>query len=149
MQLGSSSLYHRAGQVECPDVSEGLAALIFSFLMLSPWNGVYFSDSTKQATWQGTPAGRIVPKTSDWGKGEPMKSYENAGGYSAVVAFENGDGSIKVKFVDGSVCPYTYGNIGGINVEHMKKYADIGHGLNGFITRFVGKESRTSLKQHA
>jgi hypothetical protein len=75
-----------------------------------------------------------------------MKSYENAGGDSAVVAFENGDGSIKVKFVDGSVYLYTYKNSGGVNVEQMKKYAGIGHGLNGFITRFVGKESGTRLK---
>ncbi len=75
-----------------------------------------------------------------------MRSYENAGGNSAIVAFENGDDSITVKFVDGSVYLYTYRNSGGVNVEQMKKYASIGHGLNGFISRFVGKESGTRLK---
>ncbi len=74
-----------------------------------------------------------------------MRSYENAGGNSPVVAFENGDDSIKVKYVDGSVYLYTYGNTGGVNIEQMKKYASIGHGLHGFISRFIGKESGTRL----
>jgi hypothetical protein len=75
-----------------------------------------------------------------------MRSYENAGGASAVVAFENGDDSITVEYVDGSIYQYTYHNIGGVNVEQMKKYAGIGHGLYGFISRFVGRESGTRLR---
>lgn len=74
-----------------------------------------------------------------------MRSYENAGGDSAIVAFENGDDSITVEYVDGSVFQYTYRKNGGITVEQMKKYAGIGHGLYGFISRFVGKESGNRL----
>jgi len=74
-----------------------------------------------------------------------MRSYENVGGESAVVAFENGDDSITVEFTDGSVYQYTYRKNGGVNVEQMKKYACIGHGLYGFIRRFIGRETGTKL----
>lgn len=69
-----------------------------------------------------------------------MKSYENVSGTSAIVAFEIGDDSIKVKFVDGSIYLFTYRSAGSANVEQMKKYATFGHGLQGFINRFVGME---------
>ena len=78
-----------------------------------------------------------------------MKSYENVGGDSTIIAFEIGDDSIKVKFMDGSVYLYTYRSAGSANVEQMKKYANFGHGLNGFINRFVGKDSGERLRQRA
>lgn len=74
-----------------------------------------------------------------------MKSYENEGGDSAVVGFEKGEDSITIEFLDGAVYRYTYRNTGGVNVEQMKKYADIGHGLYGFLSRFIGKETGTRL----
>ena len=74
-----------------------------------------------------------------------MKSYENVGGESAIVAFESGDDSITVEFRDGSIYLFTYRSAGSANVEQMKKYAVFGHGLNGFISRFVGMESGTRL----
>ena len=78
-----------------------------------------------------------------------MKSYENVGGNSTIIAFEIGDDSIKVKFMDGTVYLFTYRSAGSANVEQMKKYANFGHGLNGFITRFVGKDAGEKLRQRA
>jgi hypothetical protein len=69
-----------------------------------------------------------------------MKTYENAGEDSTIVAFDIGDDSITVKYMDGSVYLFTYRSAGSMNVEQMKKYANFGHGLNGFIRRFVGME---------
>jgi hypothetical protein len=74
-----------------------------------------------------------------------MELYENAGGDSAIVAFEIGDDSITIRFMDGSVYVFTYRSAGSANVEQMKKYAHFGHGLNGFIRRFVGMESGARL----
>jgi hypothetical protein len=75
-----------------------------------------------------------------------MESYENVGGDSAIAAFEIGDDSIAVRFIDGVVYLYTYRNAGSANVEQMKKYARFGHGLCGFINRFVGKETGKRLQ---
>lgn len=68
-----------------------------------------------------------------------MKFYENRGRKSPVVAYEFGENSITIKFIDGSVYLYSYENAGNANVEQMKKYAVLGHGLNGFLTRFLKK----------
>lgn len=70
-----------------------------------------------------------------------MTPYENQGGDSPVTAFEIGDDSITVKYTNGSVYLFTYHSAGSANVEQMKKYAMFGHGLNGFISRFVGVAS--------
>ena len=75
-----------------------------------------------------------------------MKTYENVGGDSTIVAFDIGDDSIKVKYTDGSVYLFTYQSAGSTNVEQMKKYANFGHGLNGFIRRFVGMELGSRLR---
>lgn len=74
-----------------------------------------------------------------------MILYENHGGDSPVVAYEFGDDSITIKFFDGSVYLYTYHTAGSANVEQMKKYALFGHGLNGFITRFLSKNAGTKI----
>ncbi len=70
-----------------------------------------------------------------------MTPYENQGGTSPIRAFEIGDDSILVKFTGGSLYLFTYQSAGSANVEQMKKYAMFGHGLYGFISRFVGLES--------
>jgi hypothetical protein len=72
-------------------------------------------------------------------KEESVKCYENRSRTSPIVAYEFGENSITVKFIDGSVYLYTNETAGNANVEQMKKYAIIGHGLNGFITRFLKK----------
>jgi hypothetical protein len=81
------------------------------------------------------------------GKGCCMKCYENRSRQSPVVAYEFGENSITIKFMDGSVYLYTYENSGNANVEQMKKYAIIGHGLNGFITRFLKKGAGEQIQQ--
>lgn len=74
-----------------------------------------------------------------------MKDYENRGGDSPVVAYECGEGKIKLRYTDGSVYLYTYQDTGGANVEQMKKYAVIGHGLFGFMKRFVKQGAGTRV----
>lgn len=76
-----------------------------------------------------------------------MTPYENQGGSSPILAFENGDDSIMIKFVDGSLYLFTYQSAGSSNVEQMKKYAMFGHGLHGFISRFVGMSSGLRVMQ--
>jgi hypothetical protein len=76
-----------------------------------------------------------------------MQTYENVGGASAVAAFEIGEDSITVRFTDGSLYLFTYRTAGCTNVEQMKKYAAFGHGLHGFINRFVGMYSGEKLDQ--
>jgi hypothetical protein len=72
-------------------------------------------------------------------KEQTMKCYENRSRKSPIVAYELEENSITIKFIDGSVYLYTYDNAGNANVEQMKKYAGIGHGLNGFLSRFLKK----------
>jgi hypothetical protein len=66
-----------------------------------------------------------------------MKCYENRSRSSPIVAYESDEKSITVKFFDGSVYLYSYETAGNANVEQMKKYAVIGRGLHGFISRFL------------
>jgi hypothetical protein len=74
-----------------------------------------------------------------------MILYENRGGDSPIIAYEFGDDSITIKFIDGSIYLFSYHSAGSANVEQMKKYATFGHGLNGFITRFVGMQAGSRL----
>ena len=66
-----------------------------------------------------------------------MKPYENLGGNSGVVTYENGPDFIKVQFSDGSIYRYTYASAGSDNIECMKQLAESGHGLNSFINTNV------------
>ena len=68
-----------------------------------------------------------------------MERYRNRGGNSGVVAYEIGPDSITVKFSDGSIYLYTYQSAGSANIEHMKRLAIDGEGLNNFINRCVKK----------
>jgi hypothetical protein len=75
-----------------------------------------------------------------------VKYYENRSRTSPIVAYDFGENSITVKFIDGSVYLYTNETAGDANVEQMKKYAVIGHGLNGFITRFLKKGAGVKIQ---
>lgn len=76
-----------------------------------------------------------------------MTLYKNRSLKSPVVAYEFADDSITIKFIDGSVYLYTYESAGNANVEQLKKYALIGHGLNGFLTRFLSKGAGIKIQQ--
>lgn len=76
-----------------------------------------------------------------------MKLYENRSRTSPVVAYEFGDDSITIKYIDGSVYLYTYASAGNANVEQLKKYALVGHGLNGFLTRFISKGAGIKIQE--
>jgi hypothetical protein len=116
--------------------------------MLHAGNRVYFYSYEEERDVRTTYANPIGRKP--WPEKEKaMQSYENVGGSSAIVAFEIGDDSITIKFVDGSVYMFTYQSAGSANVEQMKKYANFGHGLHGFISRFVGMKSGIKLMRKA
>ena len=75
-----------------------------------------------------------------------MERYRNRGGDSGVVAYEIGPDSITVKFSDGSIYLYTYQSAGSANIEHMKRLAIDGEGLNNFINRCVKKSYARKLR---
>jgi hypothetical protein len=63
-----------------------------------------------------------------------MNVYLDINGDSGVLAYEIGEDSIKVQFKDTSkIYVYSYASAGKENVEHMKKLAQSGDGLNSFI----------------
>ncbi len=73
-----------------------------------------------------------------------MQNYKNVNGDSNVIAYELGDTYIRVQFGDYSIYKYTHISAGQENIEHMKKLAVQGHGLNAFINTNVkfGYESK-------
>jgi hypothetical protein len=75
-----------------------------------------------------------------------MEPYKNLGGDSDVVAYEIGSDSITVEFRDGAIYVYNYQSTGKTDVEQMKTLAVAGQGLNGFISRVVGKRYAAKLK---
>ena len=77
---------------------------------------------------------------------EYMERYRNRGGDSGVVAYEIGPDSITVMFSDGSIYLYTYQSAGSANIEHMKRLAIDGEGLNNFINRCVKKSYARKLR---
>lgn len=68
-----------------------------------------------------------------------MERYKNLGGDSKIIAYEIGNDSIKVQFQGGGTYTYTYQSAGQATIEHMKKLAIAGHGLNSYITTVVKK----------
>jgi len=66
-----------------------------------------------------------------------MTQYLNRGNDSNIVAYETGADYIKVQFSSGRPYTYSYQSAGASNVEHMKKLAATGVGLNSFIMRNV------------
>jgi len=68
-----------------------------------------------------------------------MKIYKDIDGDSGVSAYEYGKDYIVVQFSTGAKYRYTYGSAEPENIEHMKKLADNGEGLNSFINTTVKK----------
>lgn len=66
-----------------------------------------------------------------------MERYANNNGDSGVVAYEIGQGSIKVQFRDGMTYLYTNGSTGAANIAEMQRLARAGSGLNSYIKRVV------------
>ena len=62
-----------------------------------------------------------------------MQAYKNLGGNSGVRAFSIGESYIDVQFNSGAVYRYSYKSAGIEKVEHMKRLAMQGHGLNSYI----------------
>ena len=62
-----------------------------------------------------------------------MTKYLDIDNDSGVEAYEISSDRISVKFKGGSVYIYSYQSAGKENIEHMKKLAKSGEGLNSFI----------------
>lgn len=75
-----------------------------------------------------------------------MQRYLNRSGESGVVAYEPGPASIAVRFVDGSVYVYDAERPGGEQVDEMKRLAQAGRGLSGYISRFVQQNYAKKLR---
>lgn len=68
-----------------------------------------------------------------------MTPYRNINGDSGVSAFEYGEDYIRVLFKTGAQYLYTNQSAGRGNIDHMKKLATQGGGLNAFINTKVKK----------
>ena len=67
-----------------------------------------------------------------------MQKYMNLGGNSGVDSFEIGEKYIVVRFTKKvKLYTYSYDSAGKEKVEHMKKLALQGRGLNEYINRFA------------
>lgn len=78
-------------------------------------------------------------------KSKKFQRYKNLGGNSNVSKYEISSDSIIVEFNDGSQYLYNYRNPGHIHVEHMKKLAMAGQGLNSYISTTVRKNFAKKL----
>ena len=68
-----------------------------------------------------------------------MERYSNLGRYSNVAAYEIGNGSITVEFMDRSQYLYTDQSAGASSIAEMHRLARAGRGLNSYIGRVVKK----------
>ncbi|MDR7271047.1 hypothetical protein J2X20_003705 [Pelomonas saccharophila] len=75
-----------------------------------------------------------------------MQRYLNRSGDSGVVAYELGPASIAVRFVDGSVYLYDARQPGAQQVDDMKRLAQAGRGLSGYISRSVQQNYARKLR---
>lgn len=75
-----------------------------------------------------------------------MQQYKNLQRNSGVLAFELGDGFIKVEFADHHVYLYTAESAGRENIEAMKKRALAGKGLSTFISQHVKNQYASKIK---
>lgn len=66
-----------------------------------------------------------------------MRRYRNLAGDSGVMAYETAPDSIKVRFAGGETYLYTQESAGAATIETMKRLAEEGRGLSGFISRHV------------
>lgn len=103
------------------------------------------NDCTPRSVWESQIKralhvdGDTVRPMNDLKGGINVEIYANLGGDSSVVGYEIGSDFIKVQFSDGSIYVYTYASAGASNIEHMKRLARSGQGLNSFINRVVRK----------
>jgi hypothetical protein len=67
-----------------------------------------------------------------------VKPYGNQSGGSGVVAYEIEARAIRIRFRNGDTYRYTYERTGQFEVEKMKRLAEAGKGLSGYISRMVG-----------
>jgi hypothetical protein len=79
-------------------------------------------------------------------KASKMKKYKNLGGGSNVAAYEFGEDSITIEFIDGSVMKYDAKKPGAAHVNQMKIMAETGKGLYDYIKRYVKKNHAEKLK---
>lgn len=66
-----------------------------------------------------------------------MKPYRRLSGDSGVLAWAAEPKGIRVRFVDGTEYTYTHASAGRAHVEIMKRLAEEGQGLSGYISKFV------------
>lgn len=66
-----------------------------------------------------------------------MQTYKNLGGNSGVRLYEIGTDYIDIIFSGSLVYRYSYKSPGKTEVEHMKKLALQGQGLNSYISRCI------------
>lgn len=68
-----------------------------------------------------------------------MKTYDNLGGDSSVVAYDYNSQVIKVQFDDGWIYEYEASKIGAADFQQMISLADSGRGLNRYINLYIRK----------
>ena len=66
-----------------------------------------------------------------------MQRYRNQDGHSGVVAYEQGEGWIRVRFVGGETYEYTDAVTGAEHVRNMQMLAQAGEGLATYVSKFV------------
>lgn len=69
-----------------------------------------------------------------------MEKYKNTSGSSGVDSYRIETESITVRFKDGAMYKWTNQSAGSANIDHMKKLALQGSGLNSFINTSVRKK---------
>jgi hypothetical protein len=67
-----------------------------------------------------------------------VRPYGNRSGGSGVVAYDLEDRAIVIRFQNGDTYRYTHERTGQFEVEKMKRLAESGTGLSGYISRMVG-----------
>ena len=75
-----------------------------------------------------------------------MQRYTNRSGESGVLAYELGHDWIIVKFAEGAVYRYDAERPGAAFVAEMKRLAERGQGLSGYISRAVQKNFAKKLR---
>ena len=72
-----------------------------------------------------------------------MKPYKHKD--SGIDAYETGDTWIKIRFRHSDTYIYTYKSAGKDNIEKMKLLAQLGTGLNTFISKYVKENYERKL----
>ena len=66
-----------------------------------------------------------------------MHRYRNLDGHSGVLAYEFGEGWIRIRFAGGETYEYTDAASGAEHVRNMQTLAQAGEGLATYVSRFV------------